>query len=207
MQVFFDFDGPILDCSVKYHNLYSELMKDEGLDVLSLEEYWEKKRDRWSEQSIVELTAPHGFFESYQKKRISLIEDVSRVGDDIMWPHVPTMLKHISQNHQLFLVTLRNRRETLMKQLESLGIKEHFLQVLNKDNNEGTYRTKVELIKPHLSQPSLIIGDTEVDVKAGQQLGMKTLAVSCGIRNEKHLSELQPDAILSSSSQIFDHID
>ena len=48
MQVFFDFDGPILDCSVKYHNLYSELMKDEGLDVLSLEEYWEKKRDRWS---------------------------------------------------------------------------------------------------------------------------------------------------------------
>jgi phosphoglycolate phosphatase len=48
----------------------------------------------------------------------------------------------------------------------------------------------------------MIIGDTESDVKAGQILGLRTVAVTCGIRTKEFLQALNPDHIIDSMPQL-----
>jgi beta-phosphoglucomutase-like phosphatase (HAD superfamily) len=104
MQVFFDFDGPILDCSVKYHNLYKRLLAEQGYEAIALYEYWQKKRDRWKDIEIAALTASNDFLNRYQELRQQLIEDQETLKDDKMWPHVPEMLEQLTSNYEVNLV-------------------------------------------------------------------------------------------------------
>ena len=46
------------------------------------------------------------------------------------------------------------------------------------------------------------LGDTETDIKAGQMLGLKTAAVSFGIRTVEHIKLMEPDIIIESPSDL-----
>ena len=44
----------------------------------------------------------------------------------------------------------------------------------------------------------MIIGDTETDIMAGKQLGLRTVGVLSGIRTREHLEAAGADVVLSS---------
>ena len=48
----------------------------------------------------------------------------------------------------------------------------------------------------------MIVGDTEDDIISGQQLKMKTVAVTSGIRKRIYLETLKPDYILASVTEL-----
>jgi phosphoglycolate phosphatase-like HAD superfamily hydrolase len=50
-------------------------------------------------------------------------------------------------------------------------------------------------MRQHSDGFAWMVGDTEADVLAGQQLGIPTIALTCGIRSRSYLQRLEPTRI------------
>jgi phosphoglycolate phosphatase-like HAD superfamily hydrolase len=90
----------------------------------------------------------------------------------------------------------------LLVQLDALGIRPFFHEILSEPGNDRVDRQKAALIEDYLKRHGLdaegswMIGDTEADVGAGKIVGLKTAAVLTGIRDVKHLKKAEPDHLL-----------
>lgn len=205
MRIFFDLDGPILDVAPKFHRIYTDLFSKNGFPTLSLEKYWDCKRNKIPEPKIVAMTAPGEFADTYIPERLRVIENTEYLQYDVVFDGALSVLETLQAQHELVLVTLRNRRENLMWELEHFDLRKYFATVLTKEDNHGDYKIKVELISQYVAAPTasgIIIGDTESDIRAGQILGLKTVAVTCGIRTKEFLQGLNPDYIIDSVPQL-----
>jgi phosphoglycolate phosphatase-like HAD superfamily hydrolase len=89
----------------------------------------------------------------------------------------------------------------LLSQLDALGLRAFFDEILTAEPRGGaSWRAKVDLIEAsRRARPGLtILGDTEVDIRAGKALGMWTVAVTSGIRSRASLEAEHPDQIVDS---------
>ena len=57
--------------------------------------------------------------------------------------------------------------------------------------------------------PNLVVfvGDTENDILPANEIGVKSIAVTTGIRSEEKLRTYNPSAIINSISDIYNYID
>jgi phosphoglycolate phosphatase len=124
---------------------------------------------------------------------------------------VPGTLPVIKKAQRLFdkiiLITLRRNDNALRSQLERLGIANFFNPILCGFNDSiPPWQMKVDLF--HSIGITMdceridgyFIGDTEVDILAGKDLGLKTVAVTSGIRSRKMIEQYKPDLIASNFS-------
>lgn len=205
-----DLDGPIIDVKVKMHQLYLDLVAPSGKSTISLPDYWEAKRNKTSENDILAKTNALEMIESYKIARKQFIESDQYLLHDVLQPDVVKALAQLQDKFTLILVTLRHNQPSLMRQLDRLQIRNFFTAILN-NHKEVTDRwnIKVELIQNYLSKNSIslsqvygIVGDTEIDILAGQNLGLRTFAVENGIRTKPLLEAINPQVIANDLNQI-----
>ncbi len=204
-RIYFDLDGPIIDVAPKFYQIYTDLFGKAGFPTLSSAEYWDCKRRRVPEPQIVALTAPPEFIEPYMRDRIAVIENIEYLRHDGIIDGAIAVLSNLRRQHELVLVTLRNRRANLMWELDYFDLKKYFSAILTREDNHGDHKVKIELIREYTQSPQaagMIIGDTESDIRAGQELGLRTVAVTCGIRTKELLQALNPDYIIDSMNQL-----
>lgn len=120
-------------------------------------------------------------------------------------PETLSVLSALKGKAVLVLVTLRNNRENLFSQLNSLGLTNYFKEILA--CSPLKLKSKIRPIKDYIEEQSksgnfIFVGDTEVDVSTGKQLGMLTVAVTYGIRSKGFLKRLKPDFCLDNLSEI-----
>ena len=72
------------------------------------------------------------------------------------------------------------------------------------DTKEGTLLKKADIVRQTVDNPSeiVIIGDTEADVAAAQQLGATSIALLSGIRNEEFLSAMYPNYLVDGIGDV-----
>jgi len=204
---FWDLDGTILDISDKYYNLYKDILNDAGFDALEKEVYWRAKCSAMPENEILQLTGAGAIYEKYQYKRISLIESDYYLSFDRVHEGVIRALEYFSMHFKLILVTLRSSSILLNDQLKRLSVSQYFIDILSSGEQQyPRWKTKYRLIQDYISGVNgsghFMIGDTETDIKAGNELGLKTIAVLNGIRTRRLLQQSNPDIILSSAKDL-----
>lgn len=205
-MIFFDLDGPILDVKYKYYQVYLDCAKQFGIKTLSLDEYWQKKREKQTlDQILPELSSAQ--LEKYSNDRKSLIEKKPYLSLDKVWPEIKEYFKNKGKTKHT-LVTMRQIRENTiweLKQLEIFNNFENILVVNDTQNYTHRWQAKAEAIAKikNVSDHSVIIGDTETDVMAGKDLGFYTVAVSMGIRLNELLESVHPDVLLSSPKRLY----
>jgi len=131
------------------------------------------------------------------------IEDKNYLKYDNLVPESPKVLSVLRNKADLILVTLRNSRKNLFWELDRLGLNNYFSQVLV--GSPVKLKNKTKLIKDYIENNMgetkfIIIGDTEVDIFTGKELGMLTIAVTYGIRSREFLENLKPDFYLDKLS-------
>ena len=102
------------------------------------------------------------------------------------------------------LVTMRQSRKLLDQQLARLKLLEAFDCVLaagadSVANDRG--EQKAQLVRDRYGNQDLVgwfVGDTETDIQSGRLLGLRTAAITFGIRTIDHLSAVSPDVVLNS---------
>jgi phosphoglycolate phosphatase len=202
MILFFDLDGPLLDVSPRYVRLHQELLKPHGHAGMDPAVYWDRKRARRSEDDVLaELGIGH-LADIYGPERLRLIETPEWLTHDRCWPWSLECLGDLSKRATLVMVTARADRTALLKQLDDLGVRPFFHEILSEPGGERVDLQKAALIADYLKRHGLdadgswMIGDTEADVGAGKHVGLRTVAVLTGIRDAKHLRRAEPDYLL-----------
>jgi phosphoglycolate phosphatase-like HAD superfamily hydrolase len=210
MKIFFDLDGPILDVSEKYYRVYADLVTEYGSQPIPKLDYWDYKRRRIPDETILGLSGIEGWVEDYRQLRKSRIETLEYLSCDRIWPGVLPMLQELASDTSIILVTLRNSTESLKWELKTLGLLDIFTHVLSASgDNAGVEReqVKVQLVQKALGLQTFsgwFIGDTETDIRTGQLLGLRTAAVTFGIRTAEQLVTVKPDVLIETPESLIE---
>ena len=201
MTLFFDLDGPILDVSERYFRLHCALVtKLGGKSAMDKATYWTFKRQG---QSIAELLKSEGN-ENIDEKVfrhhwLERIESPEYLQWDSTMPGVLPQLNRLRKDYRMVLITLRQDQKQLQLQLERLQLNLLFEAVLSANPTSAPgWISKQHLItrSEFSTAGSTLIGDTEIDIRAGKLLGMRTVGVLSGIRDRQRLEREQPDLIV-----------
>ncbi|MBO6516179.1 MAG: HAD family hydrolase [Bacteroidia bacterium] len=196
--IFFDLDGPILDVSEKYYQVYRHVLTELGFEPIDKDAYWTLKRKKEPVPNILGLSGAEHVLEQYRTKRNELIETKDFIRFDELQPDAQSILTELSENNTLILVTLRGSRTELMDELNNLDVLKHFETILSSGEKiDPRWKIKYNLINAHFDNkpplPSWIIGDTETDILAGKNLGLNTIGVNSGIRSMERIQAVEPN--------------
>jgi phosphoglycolate phosphatase len=199
MTLFVDLDGPLLDVSERYFRVHVDILSRFGLKSIDKPNFWNGKRNRRPLSLL--LTDSGATFDegAYSKLWLENIESDDYLSFDRVHDGVIPLLQHLGQEHTQVLVTLRQRSEAVRAQLSRLQLNSYFRAILTAAPlSHHSWRVKRNLIESSglADETSWIVGDTEVDILAGKSLGLTTVAVLSGIRNEELLKQMTPDFIL-----------
>ena len=228
INVFCDFDGPIVDVSDRYYSTYYQALTDTAtyhrqllaprithselqlpLTVLTKTQFWQMKQNRTPDRDIASqsgLTTDQTDF--FLQRVVEIVNRADLLHHDKIQPGVTWALGLLkAQGHKLILVTLRDRDEAI-EMLERHGLRQLFTGIYGTANRQSAYQNYAEIktqllaraMREHQVTPlnldrSWIVGDTEADVLAGRAMGISTIALTCGIRSNSQLTQLQPTLI------------
>ncbi len=212
LTVFCDFDGPIIDVSGRYYQTYQlglvdvqALYQAQGtrlpITPLSKEQFWSMKQNRVPDHEIALQSGLQGTQIEHFLQRVSHIVNQptllcqDRLQRGVRWA---LTLLH-AQGARLVLVTLRYQEQAIQV-LKSYGLLHLFCDIWGTQDQQAAYRNmaeqKTELLSLAAEQATFntawMIGDTEADVIAGQQVGIPTIALTCGIRSSAYLEQFEP---------------
>ena len=211
-ELFFDLDGTILDTSKRYYSIYYNIIKELGGSPLTKKVYWNYKSNKVSEYEIaIRSHLPQSLFNEYNHTRINLIESDYYLKFDKVWPELFDFIPSSKIFNRILLITLRQKRQQLINQLDNLGISDWFENIITveyNDNNPKRHLLKVDSILQLYTNniSGIFVGDTETDMRAGKILGLKTIAVTYGIRSAEHLTQEKPDIMLNSPKDLVNFI-
>lgn len=195
--VFLDVDGVLLDPWPRYLKLHEDIMLQLGGEPLDAEDFIRLKRER---APLSELTGlPPQAAREYLRRWNQLCEGPAYLALDVWLPQASTALRLLKARYTVVLVALRRKPAAFRAQLRALDFPA-VAQVLAAAPRPPAELAKARLIQasPHFSRNAVLVGDTEVDVRAGKELGLTTVAVRGGLRSDALLARESPDLTLDS---------
>lgn len=209
MIIFFDLDGTLIDITNRFYKVYSDIMDELGKTKLSYIDYINLRRKHVSTRMILKTTNSDELYDEFIKKRNEILERPEYLKMDALYPDSYGTLERLYGNNVLILVTLRMNKANTLQQLRNLGIHKFFEGILIGDMFGG-WKEKYNLMKKFkkISEKKnmIIVGDTEIDVKAGKKLGIKTCFKKGGMRKPEIVIKEKPDYIIDTTSQIIEII-
>jgi phosphoglycolate phosphatase-like HAD superfamily hydrolase len=200
----FDLDGPILDVLPRYHAVHVALVESHGGRPLAADDYWALKRDQIPEAAILSRTGLSvEQVGQVVQERLLAIERAEYVALDRPWPWSRTVLGDVGRSATLMLVTLRADIQLVQDQLGRLGLAPLFESVLAGPGAGPA--PKVERVrKAGLpgNRRTVFIGDTEVDIQSGRELGARTVATRTGIRSAAKLATFGADTVIDDIREL-----
>lgn len=215
--VLFDLDGTLIDSAPLYYQIIDIVFERLGVPLASRETLQEAMDDGDFDWDFV-LPAP------MKSRKQELIAEARVIIDDIAPPLFRQQLKLIpgaagvckkisTCGLKIGLVTSTPRDYVAVKMgpLRKAGI-EKMLQVIVTADDVVNKKPHAEpLIKGSLelgvaAEHCVYVGDTRVDIRAGDAAGMKTVGVLTGFDDFDALKKERPDAIIDSIAQLDESI-
>lgn len=194
MNIFFDLDGTLIDSRNRLFSLFCDLTKQK---ILEFEDYWELKRSMYDHEFILKTYCNYSDEQValFNKSWLNKIESKKYLSMDVLFPFTIEVLQELtSHNIKLYLVTARQSTENTRSELSELGINHYFSNIFI----TNAQMTKSKIIRNFdipITGNDLFVGDTGIDMQAGKELGLKTVAVLSGFRNRSILKKYNPEYI------------
>ena len=203
MKIFFDFDGPILDVICRYYKVFSDISDSKNL--ITMAKLWALKRQGQSWETILKTYKLPISKNEFYKLWIRRVELKKYLILDKIQPQAKENLRRLRAKYPLYLISLRRSKLNLLWQLEELSLNKYFKKIIYcPDASIRPWQAKAAKIKKILKpkESAVIVGDTEVDIRAGKLAGIKSIGVTCGIRNRRSLIDENPDYLIPSIKTI-----
>jgi phosphoglycolate phosphatase-like HAD superfamily hydrolase len=224
LRLITDFDGPIIDVSERYYQVYLLCLEktrrsNQTVQELSKAEFWRMKRSRISETQIA-ITS--GFDDAQVADFVNLRKQTVHTQpyfqyDTLIPGAVEALLKVQQAGVDLLVMTMRRVRE-LDYALEKFDLERFFPENRRYCLTNDYVKTRDVEDKPLLMARALnellpvantwMVGDTEADIASAKKYNIKVMAVESGIRDRLALEFFQPDLIVkdfASSVDLFLH--
>ncbi len=225
LTVFCDLDGPLVDVSKRYYKTYQLAIAETqahyqnserqplNLTPLSASQFWQMKQERIPD---VDIAFCSGFRHEQIDCFLAHVQDIVNqpilLQEDQIQPQVgASLLRLLEHGATISVVTLRHQAQAIQV-LQENGLAPFFTEIRGTQDRLAAYRNyteqKQELLVDLVQQaqqqsdrPCWMVGDTEADILAGKALGLPTLALTCGMRSQAFLQQLEPTAILPDLAQ------
>ena len=220
LRLITDFDGPIIDVSERYYRVYQFCLEktrrlDQVVQELPKAEFWQLKRSRVPEKQIaLNSGLDEAQAQEFAQLRRQTVHTEPYFHYDTLAPGaVDALLKIQQAGIDLAVMTMRRFRELdYAFQKHDLGrfFPENRCYCLTNDY----VKTRDIEDKPLLMARALeelppatdiwMVGDTEADITAAKNYGIKVMAVESGIRDRTQLELYHPDLIVKDFSAAVD---
>ena len=195
MNIFFDLDGTIIDSRNRLFSLFCDLTKQ---NILDIDDYWELKRSMYDHEFILKTYCNYSDEQvtSFNISWINKIETRKYLSKDILFPFTIEVLQELTSNKtKIYLVTARQSTENTRSELSELGIDQFFSNIFitNAQMNKSIIIRNFNI---PITRKDLFVGDTGIDMQAGKELGITTVAVLSGFRNRSMLKKYNPEFII-----------
>jgi len=211
-RLFTDFDGPLMDVSERYYQVYLFCLQQvrlahQPIVMMNKTEFWSAKRAQVPEWKIgweSGLTLPGQAEEFAHLRRITVHTEPYFKYDRLHDFAISALEKLQNYDFDLAIMTMRRQRE-LCPVLEEFKLDRFFPNdrifcLPNDYQKTGDTKDKPKLMEKAIATLPIvdfqwIVGDTEADIIAGKRYRVSTIGILSGIRNEYQLSLQQPDQI------------
>ena len=196
----FDLDGTLIDISERDYRIYSDLLVSLGYSPIRKEEYWPLRKDVTDIHKILAMSGcdKKEDVDSFLKQRSEKMEEMEYLRMDSLFEDTISTLAALGENYRLVILTRRHNVQNTISQIRELGLDKLAEPIIV----EGDKKEAMKAIE----KLQLFVGDTENDIVPANEIGVKSIAVTTGIRNEKRLSILNPTIIINSLSTITKYI-
>ncbi len=199
--VFLDLDGVVLDVSRRYYRLHGDIVTAIGGRPIQERAFWKLKRSRASVEEIAGVSKEGA--REYRKRWSLLVESLAYLELDDYLPQAAQTVRLLASRFTVVVVSLRRKPTALSTQLEALSFPA-VAQVRSEAPGPDAPDTKARLIhtSPHFSARAVVVGDTEVDIRAGKSLELTTVAVLSGLRSPELLAAESPDLTIEGIGEL-----
>lgn len=204
MKVIFDLDGTLIDVSERMYRLFQALVPQ---SLLSKNEYWELKRDKISHEILLNKYFPEISFEYFNSKWMKAIETEEYILMDKNYSDTIDVLRRLSNKFNLYLLTSRQLKCELQRELEKLMLKKYFTDILVTERKYSKKELLTQYIKKDvnfLKDVKYFIGDVGEDIMLGNSFDLTTVAITHGFMNRPRLEEYQPKYIIDSLTELLE---
>ncbi|MEH2123335.1 HAD family hydrolase [Nostoc sp.] len=220
LRLITDFDGPIIDVSERYYRVYQFCLDktrrpDQVVQELPKAEFWQLKRSRVPEKQIaLNSGLDEAQAQEFAQLRRQTVHTEAYFNYDTLAPGaVDALLKIQQAGIDLAVMTMRRVREL------DYAFKKYDLGRFFPENrcyclSNDYVKTRDIEDKPLLMARALkelpaaadtwMVGDTEADITAAKNYGIKVMAVESGIRDRTQLELYHPDLIVQDFSTAVD---
>ena len=203
MKIIFDLDGTLIDSSERMYRLFQELVPESDF---SKEGYWELKRNKVNHKKLLEQYFPNYDFDDFNEKWLKRIEAEEYLGTDNLYDDTVDTLNSLkNRGIEIILLTARQSKDGLYRELERLGIDTFFDRILTTEglkSKETLLKESGILDQINGTDSVFFVSDMGKDIMVGKEFGLKTIAITHGFMNEKCLSEYNPDNIINNLKEI-----
>lgn len=200
--IFIDLDGTILNVYDRVYQLYKDILKKYNKKFLYKKRYIALKRKKIKIEKILEMTNSSDIISKFKKEWKKNIESYNYLELDKIHLSNRKTLIALKNMYRLVLITLRNHPKRLFWELKNKKIDNIFEEVIVVPNKYclNKWELKFRAIKKYknFSKECIIVGDTETDILAGKNLGIKTIAVGEGMRDSSLLKKYKPDFLIKN---------
>ncbi len=183
-KIAFDLDGTLLDSRKRHKVVLSHVLNEMGieLDISSFLDF--KKEGHSSFEWLIKQGLTEDIAKQVNKRWVELIEEPQFLCDDVLYPGVAELLSELSKTASLYIITARNKPDHAIKQIEELGIKQFFDDIVVVESNKETSNKKANVLKR--IETDVFYGDTESDYEAAKIAKCKFCAISNGFRSDHY---------------------
>ena len=220
LRLITDFDGPIIDVSQRYYQVYQECLEssrnpNQAVKQLTKEEFWQLKRSRVPEKQIGMIsgldetqaqafaqlrrqtvhTPPYFEYDSLAPGAVAALEKVQQAGVDLAVMTMRRMreLDYAFDRHDLGRFFPKDRCYCLSNDY-----------VKTRDIDDKPLLMERALVELPPASDTWMVGDTEADIITAKKHGVKVIGVLSGIRDRASLEVYQPDWIVKDLSEAVD---
>ncbi len=207
--IIFDLDGTVLDTIEDIGDSMNEVLEGLGMEKLSYNEY--KLKVGRGFRNLVKDIIPNSSEEEIDSnyEALELAYERNYLNKSKPYEYIVKMLNSlVDKDIKIGINTNKNQKyasNLIAEKFENIS----FIDIVGVEDGryikpDPTSGNNI-IEKMGLSKDEVLyIGDTEVDIKTGKNIGVKTVAVAWGFRNFEDLKIENPDFMIENPMEIID---
>lgn len=187
-RIVFDFDGTLLDSRQRHVIVLNDCLRHFGVADVNPTEYLTYKANGNSTYSFLRkiLMLPEELADKISKQWVSVIEQDVYLETDRLYADAISILQYCSNIAELYLLSARSNEAALHRQVERFGLKPYFCEVICVSPLNAVAE-KTDILRR--IKPCTIVGDTEVEYQAAQEMGIPCYLLNRGFRSKEYFAQ------------------
>lgn len=204
LPILLDWDGVIVDSLGIYLELFEHLCQryQKPFSIRDAEGFRDWYQPRW-ERNFLEL----GFTMAQYREICEYYPAVLDYRKAPLFVGLKPLLARLSREHPLIVMSTAPTA-SISRRLEEEGLLGHFQSVNGSDDGSTDKIEKIRAVmRSYEGGQGVMIGDTDLDIEAGQANGLQTIGVTYGWISKARVEAANPGFLVESPDQLSSVVD